>query len=129
METTRVPSLKPKVAIDLAANRADNRNLFANGFDIFEFILNRFARALAAGLHAGLPRPDDDHVVAHVHEGVHHASTQPLTISQQQHHRSQAPHNAQHGERGAHAVAHERLPALRDEFFQEHRNQGLGARG
>src|SRR5258708_5710864 len=78
------------------------------------------AGTLAPRLHAGLPGPHHDHVVAHVQEGVQHASAQALAVGEKQHYRGEAPYDTQHGERRAHAVAHQRLPTLRDEFFRVH---------
>ena len=109
--------LEAEVSVDLAAHRADDRDFFANGFHILEFVRDFLAGPLTACLQAGLSGPHHDHVVAHVHKGVDHASAEALAISQQQNDRGQAPHDSKHGERGTQAVAHERLPALEDEFF------------
>src|SRR5579863_5913795 len=48
-------------------------------------------------------------------------ATQPLSIGQENHHRHQSPYDPQHREDRAKPVAHQRLPALRDELFEEHR--------
>ncbi len=121
--------LESEVAVDFAADRANQRNFVADGFDVLEFVRNFLSGALTAGLHAGLSGPKDDDVVSHVQEGVQNASAEALAVGKQKHNGDQAPADAEHGQRGARAVAHQSLPALRDEFFQEHGFQGLGARG
>ena len=112
--------LEAEVAVDLAAHRAHDGHFIANGFHIFQFVLDRLAGPLAASLHAGLARPNDDDVVSHVQKGMQNAPAQALSVSQQQHDGDQAPANAQHGQRRTRAIAHQRLPALRNEFFHVH---------
>ena len=117
-----------EVAINFAAHRANDRHLIANRFHVLIFVSDLLARALAAGLHTGLSRPKHNDVIAHVHKSMQHTAAQTLAVGEQQHHRSQSPHDAQHGEQGAHAVAHKRLPALQNEFFQEHGFEQSGQR-
>ena len=92
-------NLESEVAIDLAAHRPYQRHFDANGFHIFKLVLDGFSCALAASLHAGLSRPHDNDVVAHVQKSVQDASAEPLPVREQQHYRHQAPADAQHGER------------------------------
>src|SRR5207248_4353124 len=106
-----------EVAIDLAADCPDQRHFIANRLNILQFVGDFLACALAARLQTGLPWPQDDDVVAHIQKSMKHAAAQTLAIRQQQHDRYQAPTYPQHGQSGARAIAHERLPALRDEFF------------
>mgnify|MGYP006920645770 CR=1 FL=1 len=51
---------------------------------------------------------------------MQHAAAQSLSVGQQDDHRCQSPYDAQHRQRRSQAVPHQRLPALRDEFFEEH---------
>ena len=103
--------LESKISVDLAAHRAHDGNFVANRFHVLEFVSDFLARPLAARLRAGLSRPEHDDVVAHVQEGMQHAAAQSLPVGQQQDHRRQAPHDAQHGE----------CRALQDELFQKHK--------
>ena len=115
-----MPTLKPKSRSISPLTAFTNRHFVADGFDVLILVFHFLAGPLPSGLEAGLPRPDDDDVVAHVHERVHDASAEALAVGEQDHDGSQSPDDAEHGEQGAQAVAHERLPALRNEFFQVH---------
>ena len=92
-------NFESEVAIDLAAHSAHNGHFVANRFHVFQFVLDRLAGPLPSSLHAGLPRPHHDDVVAHVQESVQDASAETLSVGQEQHHGNQAPSDAQHGQR------------------------------
>ena len=112
--------LESEVAVDLAADRPHDghfsRIASTSSSSYVTFLPARWPPACMLVC----PGHEHDDVVAHVQEGMQHASAQALPVSQQQHDRDQAPADAQHGQRRARAVAHQRLPALRDEFFEKH---------
>ena len=118
--------LEAEIAVDLSAHCPHDGHFVTNGFYVLNFVLDCFARPLPAGLHAGLPRPDYNHVIAHVQERVQHASAQALPVCQQQHHRRQAPDDPEHSQRRTHTIAHQRLPALRNELFEVHKKVASG---
>src|SRR5258708_36358634 len=97
--------LVAEVAIDLGTDGAHQRNLIANRLDVGVLVFDLLAGTLASGLQAGLPGPQDNHVVAHVHEGVDDAAAKALSVGAQEDHRSQSPDDAQHGQHRAQAIA------------------------
>ena len=60
------------------------REAIANRFDVGILVLNFFASTLTSSLQAGLTGPKDNHIVAHVHERMNHASAQTLAVSEQE---------------------------------------------
>ena len=113
--------LVPKTGIRFRTHSTNDWHLVANSFNVSLFILNFLASSLATRLQTCLSRPKHDDVVSHVQEGVQNAATQALAVSEQEDNRRQSPHDAEHGQRRAQSIAEKRLPALRDELFQEHR--------
>ena len=97
--------LESEIGHRLGADGADDGDFVANRLDVFVFVVDLAAGALASCLHAGLAGPEHDDVVAHVADGLHDAAAQSFAEGQQQHQRDHAPTDAEHGEHGAHAIA------------------------
>src|SRR5882724_547092 len=82
--------------------------------------MDTFTCAFAADLHAGLSAPEQDDIVADAEKRAENALSDALAVTKQQDHRSNAPYYSQHGEGRAQAVAHQRKPALGDDFLHLH---------
>jgi hypothetical protein len=110
------PILHAEAAVGLAGDGAQEGQAVAHGLGVAVAQLDALPGALAAGLHGGLPAPHHDDVVADAEEALQHGAAQRLAVAEQQHHGDQSPHDAEHGEAGAHAVAAQRLDGFGDGF-------------
>ena len=100
------------MAVDLRGNGFNGGHALANGLDIAQFQKDLAPGALAAGLHAGLPRKHHHQVFADLQKGLGERPLKALAVGEQQHQRNHTPDDAEHRERGAHAVMAKRSERL-----------------
>ncbi len=106
--------------IGLGADSGEEGNCLAHGLGVAVEELDALAGALSAGLHAGLPAPDHDDVVAQAEEAIQDLFAEAASVAQQKDYGDESPDDAEHGEPGAQAIAEQRLDALADDLTQVH---------
>jgi len=114
------PILHAEAAVGLPGDGAQKGQAVADGLGVAVAQANPLPGALAAGLHGGLPAPHHDHVIADTEKALQHGAAQRFSVAQQQHDRDQSPHDAEHGQAGAQAVAAQRLYGFGDGFSKVH---------
>ncbi len=110
-----------EAAVGLGGDSFQKRNGVTNGFDVAVAELDFLAGAFAAGLHGGLSTPDHDDVVADAHEAVEDLLAERAAVAEEEDDGDEPPGDAEHGERGAEAVADESLERLAEDFGEVHR--------
>ena len=105
--------LDAEAVVGLAGDGCEEGQAVAHGFDVAVDESDLLAGALAAGLHGGLSAPHHDDVVADAEEALAARRRPGLAVAEQQHDGDQSPHDAEHGEAGAQAVAAEGIDARR----------------
>jgi hypothetical protein len=116
----------------LEADVLDQRGFGAHDVEVLALEADLLAGALAARLLAGLPRPGDHRALAEGVEGAQQRAAESGAVRHQHCHRDDAPHDAEHGEGAARAVALERVPCQHQDLAEHQppdswRNASIGS--
>ena len=106
------------ILIHLWRNMNNARNGRRQAVHIVQCEAHLDARLLSARLFACASRERADRVGAPLCKDRFNRMTEARTISQQQHHRGDAPRHADHGDGGAATVVDHRLPGLPQNIFE-----------
>ena len=110
-----------KPAHGLEAHLLHQASLGANEFHILLLKDHRLARPLAPRLLAGMTRPANHGAPAEGVEAIHQHEPEAVAVGNQQGDGDDPPHDAEHGQHAAQAIALQGLPGLAEDF-SEHRS-------